>query len=303
PPLPPSGSVDLYFRLNRPAPDHKTTLMISDKNPVNWPAPKIITPPVAIAGGTIIGTVTNPNNQPVPGTYVSCTSTLTGTVENIKTDEKGRFKFKVPARELIMIAAVGLSTKIKRKIVPADKLDFPEKPSEFIEPGKDCTLLGNYPVSEYNEEENGRSHVIPEARTISKDGKKALTTLTAPPNLFPGAGTWRLTDTGGETHRFQCNIYRVTSARIDNRNLHSGQNADVDYEFDFGEKMANREVMIEPKITGPIQLIGQRGRRSVRIADAGHATFTFTVRARRVVPGKKIQFTIKVVISNPGRNN
>ncbi len=37
---------------------------------VNWPAPRIISPPVAIAGGTIIGSVRNPEDQPLSDTYV-----------------------------------------------------------------------------------------------------------------------------------------------------------------------------------------------------------------------------------------
>ena len=267
---------------------------------------RLIGPSVAIAGGIIVGTVMGTEDKPVSDTYVNI-STIIGTVENVKTDKNGKFKSKEPIpsyKQILMLTTPGRKEKIERKIkiVTADELDFPQRPPEFIEPGKEFTVEGNYPNSEYVVEKYGESYFIPEARSVSKNGDVAITTLNVPFDIETGSGKWILTDAIGRTHRFISSIYKTLRAKVDQSALKSGEISEGEYVLDFGKELANQNLLIKIDVTGYIRLLGRDRPRPFRTDANGHAIIKFRVRAKRTpVPGKKFPFSISHKIYRPNR--
>jgi hypothetical protein len=292
PPLPDGESIGIYFWLDRPAADDSTTLMSSDKEPQYWPSPKIVFPTTAISGGTITGTVTFPEyDKPLPGIYVS---TGTGGIPE-KTDDGGGFELDVPAGSSLTVTTVGLPGKTEAKIIPEDELDFPLSPPEFIKPGKFYTIIGNYPIIKYRAGEYGESYRNPDARSVSRDGSKAITMLVAPIGTSLGKGKWIMTDARGINREFESYIYNVRSG-INKKDLESGQKADAEYNFDFGRTMAGRTLWIQIKTTGAVNLLGRPGLRPFTTDSYGRAKVKFKVRAITGSGGARLPFSIKHTI-------
>ena len=259
------------------------------------PPAKLIAPPVAIAGGIITGSVRGTDDEPAPDINVGV-GTIHGVVTNVKTDESGKFESKVPVGEsIIVLTAVGLEEEIKRQIVPPHKLDFPPGPPEFIQPGQQYTVEGNYPNSEYTVETYGESYLIPDARSISKNGDVAITTLTVPSTIEPGKGKWILKDIFGKTHTFKSCTYHILRAKVDQNKLTSGQKTPGQYGMNFGKEMANQKLWVKIEVSGAIKLLGQSLRPFYTDAN-GHAVINFRVKGKKVPPNVEIPYSISHTI-------
>ena len=223
---------------------------------------RIVAPQRAFAGGQLVGTVVDNQGAPVAQVPVRVSSTLSGAVFEAESGDDGTFTAEVPEmeddddEESIDIGIVGLATALSVGLISSLPDDAHLAPPSYTEMDREIEIVGDWPEIVFEPgtaaAPMGEPIELPIGRTISPNGRDALTTYYASPTLPIGTGRLAFTDPDGETWRTETHVYDVVSASLDQEELSSGQETEFVYEFDFGEG-EEREVPITIDIEGPIR--------------------------------------------------
>ncbi len=254
---------------------------------------RLFCPPVAIAGGRVLGSVIGPDGKALADVNVYIT-TKEGVVSTVKTGEMGTFELEVPQSEVIDTGLAEGKTLAKMKTVSPAEVKFPPRPPQFVQAGTAFTVSGNYAGCQYVVQRTATKYSLPEARTLSRDGSKAATTMPVDYNIQPGKGKWIMPDKFDEEDisTYDGHVYRVVYAKLDQRRLSSGQKTRAEYKFEFGKDMADQTLWVDILASGPVSILGEKGLRPIRFDEDGEAELEFKVKATAVAPGARIPFVI-----------
>ena len=265
---------------------------------------RIVAPHRAFAGGQLVGTVIDPQGEPVAQAPVRISSTLSGVVIEVETGNDGTFTAEVPDveedenDESLEIGIVGLVTALSIGLIHSLPNGVPLEPPDYTESGREIEIVGDWPeiVFEPGTEiaPTGEPVEVPVGRTISPDGQAALTTYYALPTLPVGPSTVAITGTNGETWRTPTHVYAIVSASIDQEELSRGQETEFAYEFDFGEG-EERYVPITIQIEGPIRFEQNGLEQLMTVSRSGRATYSGTIQAIQGSP-TGIPFEINAMV-------
>ena len=282
-----------------------------------WAQPdgsRVVAPSHAFAGGQLVGTVVDPQGEPVANAPVQVSSTLSGTVIEAETNDEGTFTAEVPeleneedeAGEGLSLEVVGLATTLTVALVTAIPDGVAHEPPPYTEVGRDIEIVGDWPEVTFTPgteaAPTGAPIEVPVGRSISPDGMEALTTYYAVPSLPTGPLTVATTAPDGTTWRTPTYAYRIVSASLDQEQLSSGQETEFVYTFDFGESEEERAVPLRVDIEGPIRYELDGLPQVMMIEASGLATYTGTIRAIRGSPTGipfAINATVGIIASIP----
>lgn len=122
------------------------------------PAPsgsRAVVPDVAFAGGTISGTVVDPEGRPAASVPVEV-ATVSGVVVESRTDAEGEFSAEVPDEEgreggpdgeedVVRIAIDGLADELQARLVERLGREIGVEPPPFVQPDAEIQVVGDYP--------------------------------------------------------------------------------------------------------------------------------------------------------------
>jgi len=261
---------------------------------------RVVIPEIAIAGGTLVGTVLTADDQPVAATSIQVNS-ITGTVIDVVTDSTGRFTTSVPAQitpgrneaGLLKLLVGGTVVGLVKEILTRPRGTIPSTPPSYVEPGTKIHVTGDYPKVAIETPTLGAATPgnatptspisLPTGQAIGHGGSPVITAVQLPKTLTAGPRVLVFTDRTGGVTRTETGIFTITRASIDQAQLRSGQQASYEFEFDFGPG-PKRQVTLLLNTTGPIQSKESGRRHTLAVDETGRARFAGKVQALAGTP-------------------